>query len=74
MFSESVSWYVMLWVFLTIFWTFISSLLCLGMIIITFITGFINAVTPMLNPNHSVMTQITIGAVLFCWNTLMIFV
>ena len=56
-------------IFNNILWTFIS-----GMIIITFITGFINAVTPMLNPNHSVMTQITIGAVCFVGTLLMIFV
>ena len=75
MFSESVSWYVMLWVFLTIFFGPLSPVYyALGMIIITFITGFINAVTPMLNPNHSVMTQITIGAVCFVGTLLMIFV
>lgn len=75
MFSESVSWYVMLWVFLTIFFGPLSPVYyALGMIIITFITGFINAVTPMLNPNHSVMTQITIGAICFVGTLLMIFV
>lgn len=75
MFSESVSWYLMLWVFLTIFFGPLSPVYyALGMIIITFITGFINAVTPMLNPNHSVMTQITIGAICFVGTLLMIFV
>ena len=48
--------------------------LLLALFAVTFITGFINAVTPMLNPNHSVMTQITIGAVCFVGTLLMIFV
>ncbi len=75
MFSESVSWYVVLWVFLTIFFGPLSvGYYVVGMIVITFITGFINAVTPMLSPNHSVMTQITIGAICFVGTLLMIFV
>jgi energy-converting hydrogenase A subunit J len=43
------------------------------MIAISFITGFINAATPLLSPNHSVMTQITIGAICFAGTILMIF-
>lgn len=75
MFSESIAWYVILWVFLTIFFGPMSAiLLCVGMIIITFITGFINATTPLLNPNHAVMTQITIAAICFGGTILMIFI
>lgn len=61
MFSESIAWYVMIWVFLTVFFGPLSPILYLvGMILITIITGFINSTTPLLSPNHSVMTQITI--------------
>ena len=75
MFSESVSWYVMLWVFLTIFFAPISAVgYLIGMLTITFITGFINAATPLLNPNHSVMTQITLGAICFVGTVVMIFI
>ena len=35
----------------------------IGMIVISIITGFISATTPMLNPNHSVMTQISIAII-----------
>ena len=45
----------------------------IGMIVITFITGFINATTPIFSPNHSVMTQITIGAICFFGTIIMIF-
>ena len=65
----------MLWVFLTIFFGPLSVVgYIIGMIIITFITGFINAVTPILNPNHSVMSQITIGAVCFVGTVLMVLI
>lgn len=75
MFSESVAWYVMLWLFLTIFFGPLSAIWYLvGMLIITFITGFVNATTPLLNPNHSVMTQITIAIVCFVGTLLMIFI
>jgi len=64
MFSESISWYILLWVFLTVFFGPLSILWYLiGMITITGITAFINATTPILNPNHSVMTQITIAII-----------
>ncbi|MCQ2976806.1 MAG: NADH-quinone oxidoreductase subunit H [archaeon] len=64
MFSESIAWYVLLWLFLTIFFGPIGILgYVVGMIIITAITAFINATTPMLNPNHSVMLQFTITLV-----------
>lgn len=75
MFSESISWYVMLWVFLTIFFGPLDVVgYVAGMIIITFITGFINAVTPLLNPNHSVMSQITLGAICFVGTLIMILI
>jgi len=31
------------------------------MVIITAFVAFINALTPILNPNHSVMTQVTLA-------------
>ncbi len=64
MLSESVAWYILLWLFLTIFFGPIGIIgYVVGMIIITAITAFINATTPMLNPNHSVMAQFTITLV-----------
>ena len=73
-FSESIAWYVMLWVFLTIFFGYLSVVgYLIGMIMITVITAFINATTPILSPNHSVMTQITIGAICFFGTILMVF-
>ena len=74
LFSESIAWYVMLWVFLTIFFGPLNAVgYLIGMIVITFITGFINATTPIFSPNHSVMTQITIGAICFFGTIIMIF-
>ena len=62
-------------VFLTIFFGPLNAVgYLIGMIVITFITGFINATTPILSPNHSVMTQITIGAFCFFATILMIFI
>ena len=73
-FSEAIAWYVLLWVFLTIFFGPLNAVgYLIGMIAITFITAFINATTPLLSPNHSVMTQITIGAICFFGTVLMIF-
>ena len=75
MFAESISWYVMMWLFLTIFFPPLSAAgYLIGMLVITFITAFINATTPILNPNHSVMTQITLGAVCFIGTLIMIFI
>ena len=75
MFSESISWYVMLWVFLTIFFGPLNAVgYVIGMIVITFITGFINSTTPILNPNHSVMSQITMGAVCFIGTVIMVLI
>lgn len=64
MLSESISWYMLLWVFLTVFFGPLSILWYLiGMVAITALTAFINATTPILNPNHSVMAQITIAII-----------
>jgi len=64
MFSESISWYMLLWVFLTVFFAPLSLIgYLIGMVVITILTAFINATTPILNPNHSVMSQITIAIV-----------
>ena len=65
----------MLWVFLTIFLGPLSAIgFVVAMIIIMFITGFINATTPLLSPNHAVMAQITIAAVCFVGTLIMIFI
>lgn len=61
MMSESMCWYVLLWLFLTLFFGPLTTLgYVTGMVLITCLTGFISATTPMLNPNHSVMSQISI--------------
>ena len=61
MFSESLAWYTLLWVFLTVFFGTLSMLgYLLGMLVLTAMTALINATTPILNPNHSVMLQITL--------------
>lgn len=75
MFSESIAWYVMLWLFLTIFFGPLSVLeYVVGMVLISFITGFINATTPLLNPNHSVMSQISICVICIVGTLLMVIV
>lgn len=75
MMSESIAWYVMIWLFLVLFFGPMSILwLIVGMVLISVVTGFINATTPMLNPNHSVMTQITICFVCFAGTIIMIFI
>jgi energy-converting hydrogenase A subunit J len=64
MFSESIAWYIMSWLFLTLFFGPLSAVYYLiGMVAITIVTAFINATAPLLNPNHSVMLQITIAFV-----------
>jgi energy-converting hydrogenase A subunit J len=64
MFSESISWYIMSWLFLTLFFGPLSILYYIvGMVAISAIIGVINATTPILNPNHSVMSQISIAIV-----------
>lgn len=62
MISESIAWYMLLWIFLTVFLGPLSLLGYLaGMIVISVIVAFINATTPMLNPNHSIMVQVTLA-------------
>ncbi len=60
MFSESISWYMLLWIYLTVFFGPLSLIsYFMGMIVISVIIAIINAISPILNPNHSVMFQIT---------------
>ena len=62
MFSESNAWYMLLWIFLTVFIGGLNPVgYLIGMVIITAFVALINAVTPILNPNHSVMTQVTLA-------------
>jgi energy-converting hydrogenase A subunit J len=62
MISESISWYMLLWIFLTVFIGPLSiPAYLIGMVVLTTIVAFINATTPLLNPNHSVMTQVTLA-------------
>jgi energy-converting hydrogenase A subunit J len=64
MISESIAWYMLLWVFLTVFIGGLSPLWYLvGMIAITTLTAFINATTPILNPNHSIMMQVSFAII-----------
>jgi len=60
MISESIAWYMLLWIFLTVFIGPLSiPAYLVGMVIISIFIAFINATTPILNPNHSVMMQVT---------------
>jgi len=64
MLAESISWYIFSWIFLTIFFGPIGVVgYIIGMVAISIVTGLINATTPILNPNHSVMSQISIAIV-----------
>ncbi|MDR2873996.1 MAG: NADH-quinone oxidoreductase subunit H [Methanobrevibacter sp.] len=75
MLSESISWYILSWVFLTIFFGNLSFLsYTIGMLVIAFLIGLINATTPILNPNHSVMSQISIAILGFVGSLLLMFV
>lgn len=59
MISESIMWYMLLWIFLTVFIGPLSPILYIvGMIAITVGIAFISATSPLLNPNHSVILQI----------------
>ena len=74
MISESIAWYMLLWIFLTVFVGGLTPIGYLaGMIIITALVSLIDAVTPILNPNHSVMTQVTLAFVGIVGSVLMIF-
>jgi energy-converting hydrogenase A subunit J len=62
MISESIAWYMLLWVFLTVFLGPLSlPVYLIGMVVLSAIVAFINAVTPILNPNHSVMMQVSLA-------------
>lgn len=64
MISESIAWYMLLWVFLTVFIGGLSPLWYLvGMVILSSIVAFINATTPILNPNHSIMAQVSLAII-----------
>ena len=72
MLSESIAWYMLLWVFLTIFFGPLTVLAYLvGMIAVTVFSAFINAITPILNPNHSVMFQISVAILGFVGSILL---
>lgn len=74
MMSESVTWYMLLWIFLTLFFGPLTLLgYLVGMTIISVIIAFINAVTPMLNPNHSVLIQLIFALVGIFGSVIMIF-
>ena len=60
MISESIAWYMLLWIFLTVFLGPLSiPAYLIGMVVLTAVVAFINATTPLLNPNHSVMMQVS---------------
>ena len=64
MISESIMWYMLLWIFLTVFLGPISPILyIIGMVGITVGIAFISATTPLLNPNHSVVLQILFAVI-----------
>ncbi|MDR0900380.1 MAG: NADH-quinone oxidoreductase subunit H [Methanobrevibacter sp.] len=75
MLSESIAWYMLLWVFLTVFFGPLTLLWYLiGMVAITVLTAFICATTPILNPNHSVMSQISIAIIGIAGSLLIMFI
>jgi energy-converting hydrogenase A subunit J len=64
MISESIMWYMLLWIFLTVFLGPISPILyIIGMVGITVGIAFISATSPLLNPNHSVVLQILFAVI-----------
>lgn len=74
MLSESMAWYMLLWIFLTVFIGGLSPLgYLIGMVVITALVSVIDATTPILNPNHSVMTQVTLAFIGIVGSILMIF-
>jgi len=59
MIADSIMWYMLLWSFLMVFIGTMSPILyIIGMVGITVGVAFISAITPVLNPNHSVALQI----------------
>lgn len=74
MISEAIAWYVLLWIFLTVFIGGLSPVgYLIGMVILTAVVALINAITPILNPNHSVMTEISLAFIGIAGSLLMIF-
>jgi energy-converting hydrogenase A subunit J len=74
MISEAITWYMLLWIFLTVFLGALTPIeYLIGMVILTAIVGLINAVTPILNPNHSIMTEVTLAFIGIVGSLLMIF-
>jgi len=58
MISESIRWYMLLWIFITVFIGPANPVLyILGMVGTTAGVAFISATTPLLNPNHSIFLQ-----------------
>jgi energy-converting hydrogenase A subunit J len=75
MLSESITWYILLWLFLTVFIGGLSPIAYLiGMVLLTAVVGLINAITPILNPNHSVMTEVTLAFVGIVGSIIMIYI
>ncbi|MCQ6254109.1 respiratory chain complex I subunit 1 family protein [Methanocaldococcus sp.] len=68
--AESIAYFVLLWLFIAIFIgpvVISNPLLTLAvMILLTVILAFINGLTPLLAPHHSVMLQMTIAGLVLC--------
>ncbi len=75
MLSESIAWYMLLWIFLTVFLGPLSiPAYLVGMVFITGVVAFINATTPLLNPNHSVMLQVSLAFIGIAGSVVLLFV
>lgn len=75
MFSESITWYILLWIFLTVFIGALTPIgYLIGMVILTALVALINAITPILNPNHSVMTEVTLAFIGIVGSIIMIYI
>ena len=75
MMSESMTWYMLVWIFLTVFIGGLSPIgYLIGMVIVTAVIGLINAITPILNPNHSVMTEVTLAFIGIVGSIAMIYI
>lgn len=75
MMSESITWYMLVWIFLTVFIGGLSPIgYLVGMVIVTAVIGLINAITPILNPNHSVMAEVTLAFIGIVGSIAMIYI
>ena len=75
MMSESMTWYMLVWIFLTVFIGGLSPIgYLIGMVIVTAVIGLINAITPILNPNHSVMAEVTLAFIGIVGSIAMIYI